>query len=540
MRHPRLKPLLPLMTVAIALVVASAGCVRGPMYIAPGQRKVVDRAIVDYPGGFVLKTYLHNLTGPIDVEEDADGNIIILESGRAGYQPRLFCFHTDGSVASIYPTGRRIPDIAILNLIQPGFHIYGPAGGLAIDNENRRIYVTHRDANGFGVVTAFGYDGSHTTIASSIPAQGDNGMSDVTLSPIDGRVWFGVGSATNSGVVGLDNWAWVKKNPDFCDQPYWDLKLNGYQFKSKNPDAGLFGGSEIAVTAPFEPFNVSTQTRIRKVEKPTGAIYSAAPLGGNTRVEAHGIHAPHGLAFNQFTSLFFTAGCMELRGTRPILDDPDALLKVSKGTWYGFPDYSTDLQPITESRFQPKGDMIKLLVKSGYPEISFLLDQRASNSPDGLMTPVRSTLLQTTFPSLSGAYNFDFVPPDSAFKEYEGNAIVPLFGDRSPFATSGHELNEPVGFKVVRVDTATREIENFVRNAKGGPASLLPAGEGLLERPVAVKFGKNGKLYILDFGVAEYKSGKEKVRRGTGCLYVLEPLPKTPSSQPSTTETLPK
>src|SRR5436309_1265238 len=99
---------------------------------------------------------------------------------------------------------------------------------------------------------------------------------------------------------------------------------------------------------------------------------------------------------------------MELRGTRPIVDDPDALLRFAPKTWYGFPDYSTDLQPITESRFQPQGDMKKLLVKSGYPEISFLFDHGASNSGDGLMAPLRNTLLQTTFPSLSGAANFDF------------------------------------------------------------------------------------------------------------------------------------
>ena len=50
------------MLVALALT-PLAGCVRGPMYVNPLQRKVIDRSVVDYPGGYVLKTLLHNLTG---------------------------------------------------------------------------------------------------------------------------------------------------------------------------------------------------------------------------------------------------------------------------------------------------------------------------------------------------------------------------------------------------------------------------------------------------------------------------------------------
>ena len=415
MRHPRPFRFTLLVLTAIAMAPLT-GCMRGLMYYAPGQRKIIDRSIVDYPGGYVLKVVLHNLTGPIDVEEDADGNLILLESGRDGYEPRLFCFKPDGTFINIYPTGRSIPDIAPFNLIHTGFHIYGPAGGLAL--ANGKIYVSHRDENGLGVITAFNYDGTHFTVASNIPAQGDNGMSDIAVNPIDGRIWFAVGSASNSGVVGLDNWPWVKHTPEFCDKSFFDLKLNGYQFKSPNPDAGIFGGSEVAVTAPYEPFNVSGQLRIRKSETPTGAASippTPTAAASASKPTAFTVRFA-GLAYNQFGSLYFTAGGMELRGTRPIADDPDALLAFKSNTWYGFPDYSTDLQPITEDRFRPKGDMVKLLEKSGYPEISFLFDHNASRQGFGLMAPIRDTLLQTTFPSLSGAGNFDFVPGTGPFQ----------------------------------------------------------------------------------------------------------------------------
>jgi glucose/arabinose dehydrogenase len=386
-----------------------------------------------------------------------------------------------------------------------------------------------------GAITAFDYDGNHTTIIANLPARGDNGMSDLILRR--GRLWFGVGSATNSGVVGMDNWHWVKKYPDFADRSFVDLKLNGYHFKSRNPDAGLFGGPEIAVTAPFQPFNVSSQTRIRGHEFPTAAIYSVDATGGGLHVEAHGVRAPRGLALTAFNNLYMTVGGMELRGTRPIKDDPDAMLRVTQSTWYGFPDFSTDLVPITDQRFQLTGDMRPLLIKSGYDEISFLIDRNASNQGQGLIEPARGTLLTATFPSLSGAERFDFVPDRGPLREFQGQAIVPLSGDRHPFATSGRKLVERVGFKVVRVDTSAREVEvvDFIRNAKDLPASQLDGGEGLIERPVAAKFAPDGSLYIVDFGQLEVKDGREKVRPNTGRVLRLRSMSGVATTTTTTT-----
>lgn len=519
----------------IALGGGAGGCTRGPAFIPPEQRKVIDRAVVDYPGGARLVEVVRHLTGAADFEEDADGNWIIAESGSGGYEPRIFGFRPDGTYFSVYPAGRslRTPNVAPFNLVKTGFRLYGPIGGILLDNG--KIYVTHRDADGNGVVTAFTYDGQHETVVGGLPAQGDHGMSDIALNPTTGQLWFGVGSATNAGVVGVDNWLWAKHYQEFSDRSFVDLKLNGFQFKSKNPDAGLFGGPDVAVTAPYQPFNVSTQTRIRRSELPTAAIYSADPTGGALRVVAHGIRAPRGLTFSRFANAYMTVGGMELRGPRPIKDDPDALLIVRPGTWYGFPDFSTDLTPITDRRFQLAGDMLKLLIRSGYDEISYLVDRNASNQGQGLIEPARAALLQATFPPLAGAGKFDFVPDIGPLAPLVGNAIVPLAGDQSPFATSGRKLVDRVGFKVVRVDPTTREVSDFIRNTKVKPASLLPAGEGLIERPVAAKFGRDGALYIVDFGRLDRRpDGREKVRAHTGRILKLEPLLQQAATQPTT------
>ena len=96
-----------------------------------------------------------------------------------------------------------------------------------------------------------GYDGTHSTIVANLPAQGDYGVTDLAISPVEteGRFYFGVGTATNSGVVGVDNWeAWLKRYPKVHDEPRIEIKLNGYRFDTPNPWAGLSGDADIAVT----------------------------------------------------------------------------------------------------------------------------------------------------------------------------------------------------------------------------------------------------------------------------------------------------
>src|SRR5205823_3579316 len=113
--------------------------------------------------------------------------------------------------------------------------------------------------------------------------------------------------------------------------------------------------------------------------------------------------------------------------------------------------------------------------------------------------------------------------------------------------TSGHKLIDPVGFRVVRVDPATREVFDFIRNSKTKPASLLPEGQGLIERPVAVKFARDGSMYIVDFGRLEAKlNGRQKVSPHTGRILKLQALPvaggsatAAASTQPSSSESTP-
>jgi glucose/arabinose dehydrogenase len=504
--------------VLLLLLTAATGCRTTPEILK--NQAAIDRALVEYPPGFDLLPYVRGLTAPSAIAFDSDGSLLIAESGIDGNDARVFGFHKDGSFFEVWPRGKQLPFF-----LSKAFRLYGPIGGMVATGG--KVFVSHRDEKGRGRITAFSYDPKipPRTIVADLPTQGDYGITDIAIHRSNGRLYFGVGAATNSGVVGLDNLqeGWVKRYANFCDVPYTDVKLNGFRFDTPNPFASIFAGKDVAVTGPYQPFGKSDQSSIPRPppgrstnEKPTAAIYSCEQGGGDLKVEAHGIRNPAGLRFTEYDTLYITNQGMELRGTRPISDDPDAFLKMVGGeTWYGWPDFSTDLRPVTDDAFQPPRD---LAIRYGYPNVRFIIDHAASH----LTPPAPGPLLFGTFRPLSGASKFDFAPP--AFRKYRGDAIVALFGDRAPFATSGRPMLAPTGYRVVRVNIDSRKVEDFIHNTRNLPASRIGTTDKpvpALERPIDVKFGPDGAMYILDFGQVETKNGKPSVKTGTGRVFRL-------------------
>lgn len=490
------------------------------------MRHVIDRRVVEYPNGFELKLFMTNLTCPTAFCIDENGNKIIAEGGIDGRDPHIRIVHSDGSITSVYPIETRIP------IVKPGFRIYGPVGGIVA--YKGLIYVSHRDANDMGVITAFTYYGDHKTIVADLPAQGDFGVTELAIPPlpVEPRLYFGVGAATNSGVVGLDNWeeGWVRQHREACDLAYQTLALLGFRFDVINPEASLFAPNSL-VTVPYAPLGTSDVTQIPAaqfpLQKPSGAIFSVALDGGDLKVEAWGVRDPEGLALNDFGSIYVTDRGMELRGTRPVDNDPDALYQLSglRGEWLGYPDYSRNLLPIYLPQFQPPTWMT---LPTGYPNVRFVIDHEASN----LTAPERH-LLVATFPWQSGAGKMTFFPRTGPFHtpRFEGQMLVALWGDRFPFSTSGRPMPAPLpGYRIDRVDLSGRngqgQVDPFIFNTEGGPSSQLSdSSPDALERPVDLKFGPDGNLYILDFGRATFKHGQLKADDGTGKIYVLAPAP---------------
>jgi glucose/arabinose dehydrogenase len=510
----------------LAAVCAMSGCLKPPRFCIPDEQQTIDRQLVEYPAGYELQRFVTDLTAPTCIAFDTDGSKLVAE-GERGKEPKIWRFSKGSNRPTLfYPHDRGIFNFNFTR----SWKMYGPIGGMVV--VDGKVIVTHRDENDMGVVTALDANGGHKTLCAGFPAQGEHGLTDIVYDPRTNRLWFGCGTATNSGVVGIDNieQGWVRAHPDAHDQPWHDIYLLGFRFQTINPMAGLFGPAEIAVTIPFQAFNQSFAIHVRGSPdgKPSGAIYSVAVSGGFANVEGHGIHYPRGIAFNEFGALYFTNDGMEMprNCTRPIKDDFDTMNRLPPGQpWLGWPDYSTIFELISDPKYQPEE---ALIAKTGYPQVRATIDLRAS----GLTPPVREAMLEAAFPSLSGAAKLAFVPKDTPFdKDFAGSAIIAMSGDRSPYASGGIVLPRPVGFKVVRVDLDRHVTREFVRNVGDLPGSKInERNRSLIERPVDIKFGPDGVMYILDEGRMEMKNGKESFSPNTGQIFRLVPVAK-PTTQ---------
>jgi hypothetical protein len=505
------------------LAAAFAGCIHEPQMIPVNRQKLIDPSVVEYPASCTFVQLIKGLNCPTAIcWNPQNGDMFLAESGIDGSEPHIFGYHKDHSYFNIYPWKRDISFYPTGDSV-----LFGPIGGMAAFPGG--LIVSHRDRQGMGRVSILGYDGSQRTLVGDLPARGDYGVTDVCIH--NGRVYFGVGTATNSGVVGIDNFdeGWVKRYPDVHDEMYSPsgdpLKIQGYRFDTPNPWAGIFTGP-LSVVGPFQAFGHSNLSRIPPSEKPNGVIYSVAIDGGLAKIEAYGLHNPRGIAFGEYDHGYFTNDGMQMRGIRPIFNDPDVISRfTSDAGWYGWPDYTTDGHQVSDPAYRPP---ISMLIPSGYRELSLLIDQQTSK----LFLAKFDDLVHGIFPSMSGAAKMDFIPANSPFKDLVGSAIVALDGDRAPWAVSGMaKLQVKPGFKVALVDIVNKRVSDFVRNTAGVPASMQPFGTVALERPCDVKVGPDGDIYIVDFGRMDTNSAIPRYYPGTGAVFRLHRV------QASTTET---
>lgn len=523
------------------------GCVHGPVAYRPNVQPTMDRRNVDYPAGFELKLVASGFTAPVAEAWDLDSGTMLVAEAGIDQEPRIYAIKPDFSIQAIYPFSRRIP----FSPVQPGFQIYGPIGGMVVDHH--KIYVSHRDREGFGVITEFGFDGSHRTITAGWPSQGDFGITDLAIyhDPTrhdNDKLFFCVGSATNSGIVGLDN-VWLRKHRNFCDRASEMMDPLGLRSLSKNPFASLFtahGGEPTADTGPFQPFGTSDKTTILPAanHRPNSVVGYVMLGGGDMKIVAHNFRCPRGMAFSDRSSIYFSNDGCEMRGSRPVKDDRDAIIQTYTypnppaelpsnpgGADGGFPDFSTDFYPLSLARFQPP---LSAFPPNNVPKVGSLFDHHGREPVRGAPDTTSRTLV-ATFPSLSGAAKMCFAPSKGPFSapRFRDRLFVALSGDRAPFATGGAKLLRPVGYKVVTVDTSPDgKVEDLIFNVPMLPASKVNRrGFVGLERPVDVKIGPDGSLYVLDMGEIDYRvDGRQKVSHGTGKLFRLVPV-KAPTTQ---------
>jgi glucose/arabinose dehydrogenase len=456
-----------------------------------------DPKAAQLPAGFVVEVVASGLVYPTSIEFDDKGTIYVAEAGFAYGDPA-----SPARIARLVPAGggRARPELVVDGLSGPVTDILWHRG---------RLYVSQR-----GKISVL-EKGGVRDLVDDLPSLGDHHNNQMSVGP-DGKIYFGQGTATNSGVVGMDNFqfGWLKKYPDVCDYPAYPVTLAGGEgttFETPDPIA-LFREKKVREvrTGAFHPFGKSDKegTKLLGRVRANGTILRMNPDGTDLEVYAWGLRNPFGVRWGPDKQLYVTDAGFDERGSRPIANAPDCLWAIKKGAWYGWPDYAGGV-PVTDERFRPaKGPAPHFLLKD-HPKVEKPL---------------------MTLPPHTGGAKFDF-SPGGAFGK--GMVYVALWGDMTP--ATGKATKHP-GPGVARFSTATLKPEPFfgVQKDALGTKGFEHAATAGPRRPVAVRFSPKGDaLYVVDFGamaVVPTAVGPEpQPFPGTGVIWRIRPAAR-PSS----------
>jgi hypothetical protein len=454
----------------------------GGQVMQPASRTVT-RADVAVPPGYAIEPIATRLTFPTSITFDDGGDAFVTESGYSYGElftvPRLLRLR-EGQAPVVIATGDN-----------------GPWNGVAFHDGS--FYVAEGGQQRGGRILKISHDGVVTPLVEGLPSFGDHHTNGPAIGK-DGFVYFGQGTATNSGVVGADNaeFGWLARHPDFHDVPCRDVVLSGANFDADNP---LTQQEDKISTGAYSKLGQPTaKGQVIRGQVPcSGAVMRVPLAGGRVELVSWGLRNPFGLAFASDGALYVTDNGYDDRGSRGVFGAADVLWRIKPGAWYGWPDFS-ESRPIFDDPVW--GDHYRAPGEATPPR---LLQEHPGKPPEP----------SALFPVHASADGLDF-SRNPRFG-YVGQAFVALFGDQSP--TVGKTLG-PVGFKVVRVDPKTGVVADFAVNhsKQAGPASKLRSSG--LERPLSVRFDPTGlALYVVDFGVLTVADGETKPGPGTGTIW---------------------
>ncbi len=416
------------------------------------------------PDGYTIHPLLWNLSLPTSVTFDNEGNMYLAEAGFAygGLKPmpKIIKIANDGTMSILTDRG-----------------LNGPVND--IEYHNGKLYVSHR-----GIISTVDVN-THLKedIIVGLPSTGDHHNNEIEFGP-DGRLYWGQGTATNSGVVGIDNYhfGWLQTASDFHDKPGMNITLTGNATSTtRNPLSPEPNDTE--TTGAFVPFGNSTvQGQMVSGEtKCNGCIISANADGTDLTVEAWGLRNPYGLAFSQNGTLLVTMNGADERGSRPIANDTDKIYTIDvtqEPKFYGWPDFYGNGEPVTEEKFQSvRGNQTLQFIMQNHPEVVKPLSE----------VQVAAALTQVDF---SNSSQFG----------HQGMAFAAEFGSMIPATHAPQEVTEPtgqIGHKVIMVDPETGNYSEFL--------SLRHHAHSL--RPVGVEFNEQeGSLYLVSIGKMEVRT----------------------------------
>lgn len=467
-----------------------------------------DPSAVQVPEGYRAEVVVTGLTYPTSVEFDDAGSMYIAEAGYS-YGDEL----PAPRILRVGPEGE-------IEVVGEGDPLVGPINDLLW--HEGQLFVSHR-----GKISRIDTGGGMRDLVTGLPSSGDHHNNQMTVGP-DGKIYFGQGTLTNSGVVGEDNFkmGWLKKHPDFHDIPARDITLVGRTFEAPNP---LNTRGEKVETSAFHPFAEADAQGSVVVGQTmaSGTILRMNPDGSGLEVYAWGLRNPFGVMWSPDGTLYATENGFDVRGSRPIANDQEDIYIIRERAWYGWPDYAMGV-PVTDPRFRPKDK----------PQPQFVMADHPSVEQPWLNFPKHSAIAKLEF---SGSESFG-----------AGHMFVAFFGHMAPM--TGEAPEEHGGHRVVRINPETRAVETFfsqkhahdgqgVAGGHGGGhgedgaasqrrdeqerhASGGHRGESMTAGPrrlLDVRFAPDGDaLYIADFGSMVVED-KPRPVPGTGVIWRVVP-----------------
>lgn len=429
--------------------------------------KRVDVAEIQVPDGHRAVRIVNGLNFPSAFTFDGAGTIYILESHTVPapmLKPKIVRVGKDGAISRVRLDGGPQGDTAIGLTFHDGW-----------------LYFSREEKDATFTIARVRPDGgSVEPVVRNIPVLGDHDVNHLVFDR-DGTLYFGIGSATNSGVVTAGdpvNEKWLKKHPEGRDLPCRDLVLTGQTFNDPQ-----------GTTGAYQPHKQSSAKTVRAEPLCTSAIYRLRQGSTAPELVAWGFRNPVALGFDSNGGLVVANQGGDVRSARPLATDPDSVLRVRDGAWYGWPDYDAAL--------------------NAFP-IPPVIDRAAS----GLAAPDRGLLIAATEPhaAVSGLAVMQ-----------DGAILVAEMGDFKPMTDPNAATR--AGFQVERISGGN--IAPLLRNNNEGdaePASTLDLRNGF-ERPVDVRIGPDGLIYVLDFGAFVTSGGEPKAFPKTGKLFRIERRP---------------
>jgi len=510
---------------SIFIIVTLLGLSTGSAQAQPVNPKALQVSNVTLPPGYFIAPLAMGLDFPTALATSRD-MVWVSEAGAfPGFLPKVKQIDLNGNVTTILSADQL-----------PSGMLEGPLTDVTF--HEGWLWLTHRQlgVNGWFVGAISKFDladpvGTFTTVITNLPSAGDHSTEEIIFDA-NGQAYFSQGSATNSSVVGADNWfatGWLQQAPTFHDFTPKDITLNGVSFQTVvpfplDPNASM-------ITSPFMPFGSGAVPAGTVVNAATPASPQEGMIAGNATVysfdptatdptstlhlEGWGFRNPYGIGIDPFNpDQLFTSNngadyrSMEVNGelmvieSRPIGGDADDMYVVNIGgdeEFFGWPDFFHDdtgaVLPVTDPSFCQE--------EIPFPCPPFVLDETFRNS----------LTVQPAFAQLeehSSANKFDF-STSKKFK-FVGDIFIAETGSLPPVTGA----DEFTGYSVVRINRESGETSDFIVHTANEPDVIFqPDG---FNKPIDVKFFRNAML-VADFGV--FEPGLNLMEPGSGKVWVV-------------------